>query len=522
MDKIIEILDSTLREGSKGVDINLSIEDKLSIIKILDQLGISYIEAGNPALNPNDLEMFKRAKSMELQCSRLVAYGKIRNPNTLVSDDRSCKQLLAAETDIVSLSGRVWDMHIRGIMKITLDENIKMITDTISFFKRHGKMVIFRAEHFFDGFRSNQSYAMQAVKAAFEEGADRVILCDTYGGSFPHDIFEYTGVVADLYPNKVGVSINDDVGCSVANTIVAVRAGATHVQGTYLGFGERCGSTNLSSIIPNLQLKLGFKCIPDYKMRDIYKTATAISDIANTKISNTMPYVGKGAFISKSDAYSDMQKTVISYEHVAPEMVGNKRSILVSEFTPRPAVLEIIGSVNKEFLKNTELVNNIVSQVKEMEENGYQFATATASLELFVLKALGKRANFFEVLSFRVIEEQISYNEEHISSAMVKVKVGDRTEISAAEGSGPVNAMDIAIRKALEVFYPNIQGMKLVDYSVKVIDYSSATTAAVRVIIETSDSDSSWTTIGVSTDVIYASWQALTDSIEYKLIKDKH
>lgn len=516
----IVIYDSTLRDGAQAQGISFTVDDKLKIVEALDRLGVSYIEAGNPGSNPKDLEFFERVSRIELKNSKIIAFGSTRRVNVDVEEDANVRSLLRANTSAVAIFGKSWDFHVTEVLKTTLEENLKMIYDTISFFKKENKEVIYDAEHFFDGYKANAEYAMKSLRAAFEAGADCLCLCDTNGGSFPYEIYEITMKVVKEFDAVVGIHSHNDNGMAVANSIMAVQAGALHVQGTINGFGERCGNANLCTIIPNLQLKMNFMCIPNENLQKLTSTARYVSEIANVAMDERAPYVGRCAFAHKAGMHADaVRKTSIAYEHIDPESVGNERTFLMSEVAGRSAVLNIINAVDRSITKDSPETRLILDKLKELEHEGYQYEGAESSFELVVRKVLGKYHQFFNLREFKVIINEPSL-EGINSSAMIKIKVDGQDEITAAEGDGPVNALDKAVRKALERFYPQIKKMKLTDYKVRVLDSSSATAAKVRVLIESTDGEEVWTTIGVSTDIIDASWKALVDSIEYKLIKD--
>jgi len=518
--KKIVVLDSTLRDGAQAQGISFTVEDKLKIVKKLDELGVAYIEAGNPGSNPKDLEFFERAKRLKLNNSKLIAFGSTRRVGIPVEEDANVQSLLKAGTDAVVIFGKTWDFQVTDILKTTLDENIRMIHDTVKYFKRMGKEVVYDAEHFFDGYYANPEYAMDTLRAAADAGADSICLCDTKGGSMPMDIYNLTRKVVECFNIPIGIHCHNDNGMAVAGTIMAVEAGARQVQGTINGFGERCGNANLCTIIPNLQLRMGYSCIPEESMKEITPIARSISEIANVIHDERAPYVGKAAFAHKAGMHADaVVKNTIAYEMVDPEVVGNRRTFLMSEVAGRSAVLNIVRKIDPTITKDSPEIKVILEKLKEMEHKGYQYEGAESSFELIILKILGKYHPFFELKDFKVIVSEPVSSAERNSSAMIKVKVGDEEEITAAEGDGPVNALDNALRKALSRFYPVISEMKLTDYKVRVLDSESATAAKVRVLIESTDGSEVWTTIGVSTDIIEASWIALVDSIEYKLGK---
>lgn len=514
------IYDSTLRDGAQAEGISFSVEDKLKIVSKLDELGVSYIEAGNPGSNPKDLEFFQRVKHMKLNNIKLTAFGSTRRVGINVEDDNNVQSLLKADTPAVAIFGKSWDLHVEDILKTTLEENLSMIEDTIRFFKGKGKEVVFDAEHFFDGYKQNREYATQALQAAVDGGADSLVLCDTNGGCFPLEISEITKEVCKRFDVPVGIHCHNDTGMAVANSIVAVQAGARQVQGTFNGFGERCGNADLCTIIPNLQIKLGIPCIAPDKIENITSAARFVSEIANVAHNERAPYVGNSSFAHKGGMHIDgVVKNPKTFEHIDPSLVGNERRFLMSEVAGRTTILSRINQVDASLTKNSPQTKQIVDRLKELEHQGYQFEGAESSFELVIRKELGKYKPFFDLNHFKVIVNEPS-REEFSSSALIKVNVNGEEEITAAEGDGPVNALDKAMRKALERFYPQLNKMRLTDFKVRVLDSKTATAAKVRVLIESSDGESVWNTIGVSTDIIEASWKALVDSIEYKLQKD--
>jgi 2-isopropylmalate synthase len=517
----VKIFDSTLRDGAQGQGISFSLEDKLKIVKILDEMQIDYIEAGNPGSNPKDMEFFKRLKDVELKNASIAAFGSTRRPNTDVKDDKNLRDLLSSGVDTVVIFGKSWDFQVTDVIKTSLDENINMIKDTVRYLSEKGKEVIFDAEHFYDGYKSNKDYAMATLKAAEEAGAQVVTLCDTNGGSLPQEIYEITKSVKDELSISVGIHSHDDMGMAVANSVMAVEAGAIQVQGTFIGIGERCGNANLSAIIPTLKLKLGYKVLNNIELTSLTKTARYISEICNITLTDQSPFVGNSAFAHKGGMHIDaVTKDPKSYEHIKPELVGNKRRFLVSEVSGKSTILQEIKKIFPNISKDDSSVQKITNRLKELEYEGYQFEGAEGTVELVIRKIIGKYKPFFKLNHFKIIGEQPYGSEEFSSTAVINITVDGQNEMTAAEGEGPVNALDKAIRKALEIFYPELKQARLVDYKVRVLDSESATEAKVRVLIESTDGIDTWSTVGVSRDVIQASWIALVDSIEYKLIKD--
>ncbi len=518
---MVTIFDSTLRDGAQAEGVSFSVEDKIKIVKAIDQLGIGYVEAGNPGSNPKDLDFFEKIKSIKLKNTKVVAFGSTRRRGISPSEDGNVQALLGAGVDTVAIFGKSWDFHVTDIINATLQENIEMIYDTVLYLKEQGKEVVFDAEHFFDGYKNNAEYAIKTLDAAVQAGADCLCLCDTNGGTFPDEVYDITKKVVDKFNIPIGIHAHNDCGMAVANSVMAVKAGAAHVQGTLTGFGERCGNTNLSTVIPNLQLKMGYKCIPDENMDKLTHIAREVSEIANLKLDDRAPYVGKTAFAHKGGMHVDgVSKNSKSFEHIEPSLVGNERKFLTSEVAGRTTILSMIKKIAPNIEKNSPETGRIIDRLKNLEYEGYQFEGAEGGFELVIRKELGKYKPFFELETFKIIGEHPAANDEQTATAMIKVSVDGKKEITAAEGDGPVNALDKALRKALEVFYPSLSDVHLTDYKVRVLDSGSATASKVRVLIESSDGSSSWTTVGVSKDIIEASWIALVDSIEYKLIKD--
>ncbi len=521
--KKIAIFDSTLRDGAQAAGVSFSVNDKIKICKYLDNMGIKYIEAGNPGSNPKDLEFFDRVKKeVKFYNSTLTAFGSTRRKGVKAEEDSNLQSLIAAGTDAVAIFGKSWDFHVTEILHVSLDECIEMIKDTILFLKKNNKEVIFDAEHFFDGYKHNKEYALRAIISAQEAGADCICLCDTNGGCFPDEIYNIVLDVKKYINVKLGIHTHNDTGMAVANSIMAVKAGASHVQGTFLGIGERCGNANLSTIISNLELHTDYETIDKSYLKNMTSTALKISEIANQELDSQMPYVGNHAFAHKAGMHIDgVIKASQSFEHVSPESVGNERKFLMSEVAGRSTLIQKIKRIDPNIEKDDPITKVIIDRVKELEHQGYQFEGADGTFELLVRKALGTYKPFFDLESFKIIGENDKKAEEFSASAIVKLSVNGEVEMTAAEGNGPVNALDKALRKALEVFYPSLKEMRLTDYKVRVLEGGRATDSQVRVLIESRDLTSKWTTVGVSTDIIEASWIALVDSIEYKLIKEQ-
>jgi 2-isopropylmalate synthase len=516
----IEILDTTLRDGAQGEGVSFSTQDKLAAVQALDDLGVRWIEAGNPASNSKDLEFFALSTNLKLENAKLVAFGATRKKDAKATEDTQVQNLLYAETPAVTIFGKSWDLHVVEILRASLEENLDMISETIAFLKEKGRFVIYDAEHFFDGLIANREYALSTLKAALDAGADRIALCDTNGGSFPDAVT--AGVTAALQTlggaNKLGVHLHNDSGMATANTIAAVKAGCFHIQGTLLGFGERCGNAALAEIIPTIELKMGLRCLPRGKLETLYGTARKIAEIANVAVPDDMPYIGASAFSHKAGMHTDgVLKTRRSFEHIDPSAVGNGRRFLMSEVSGRAAIAERVRKFSPGVTKESPIIANLAAKLKGLEAEGWQFESADASFERLVRQELGKRLSLFAITAYRVVSEHPTPSAAAYSHAWVKVLVDGCYEIAAAEGDGPVNALDTALRRALKRFYPELEQMRLTDYKVRVIDGKRGTAAKVRVLIESTDGVNTWTTVGVSTDVIDASRAALVDSIDYKL-----
>jgi 2-isopropylmalate synthase len=517
--KTIEMLDSTLRDGMQGKNVALSVGDKLRILQALDDFGITYIEAGYPASNEKDHEFFKRAKGHATKTAVVCAFGSTRHKDFSAENDPALQTLAACFTEIAVIFGKSHIDQVGAILEVTPDENLRIIADTVSFLVSKGKTVFFDAEHFFDGYKTDSRYAMQTLEAAKHAGAKRLILCDTNGGCFPHEIGEMVAAANAAYPDMIGIHCHDDTGCAVANSVAAVMAGAVQVQGTFIGVGERVGNANLSAVIANLQLKLGYACVPN--LTTLTQTARCIADVANLNLPDNLPYVGTSAFAHKGGTHAHgMLKMRGSYEHVDPDSVGNERALLLSEVSGRTALADRIEAITQIKLdKGSPQTQALLNKVKRLENDGYQFEAADASLAMLALRALGLFKPYFSICFFDVTSSQKSDGGFSLAKAIVKVKVGDTYEITADEGSGPVSAIDRALRKALEVFYPILTTMKLSDYKVRVVDRQAHTAATTRVLIESEDGKDSWTTVGASRDIIEASVQALCDAIDYLLWK---
>jgi len=516
----ITLYDATLRDGAQSEGINFSVEDKLAIAISLDALGIDYVEGGYPLSNEKDMAFFERIRRKKLRHARISAFGSTRRAKLTVETDPGVAALLAAETPAIALVGKSWDLHVRDVLRASLEQNLAMIADTVRYMKRRGKEVIYDAEHFFDGYRGNPGYALKTLRAAREAGADAIVLCDTNGGSLPGQVRDITAAALKEVGGVIGFHGHNDSGCAVANSLAAVESGATHVQGTFNGLGERTGNADLCQIIPNLQLKLNRRCLPEEKLKRLTETSRYIYEVANLALCDPQPYVGRCAFAHKGGLHVDaVRKNPVTYEHVPPESVGNERRVLLSELSGSATML---AKMEKYQLTSDPAVNRrALQEIQKLENLGYQFEAAEASFVLLVRRMLGKEKRYFDLMGFRVIVEKRGLDGQPVTEATIKINVGGEEEITASEGDGPVNALDGALRKALHRFYPQLREMQLVDYKVRVINPTAATAARVRVVIESRDKNDIWGTVGVSENLIEASWQALVDSVMYKLMKDE-
>jgi 2-isopropylmalate synthase len=520
MNKQIMLYDTTLRDGTQGDQVTLSAEDKLRITGKLDELGFHYVEGGWPGSNPKDVRFFEMARGMSFKNTQLTAFGSTRRADTTPGDDQSIQALLETETDVVTIFGKSWDLHASEILEVTLAENLSMIEDTLSYLKRQGKEVIFDAEHFFDGYKRNPGYALSTVKAAINGGADIIVLCDTNGGTLPHEVQGILEQVMPYITRPVGIHAHNDCGLALANSLQAVQLGISMVQGTINGYGERCGNVDLISVIGTLQLKMGYQCIDPENTIHLTELSRFVSEVANIPPFNQRPFVGKSAFAHKGGVHvSAIIKNPTAYEHLDPDEVGNRRRVVVSDLSGKSNIEYKSEEMGIDLSANGNDSRKIVDKIKAMEDQGYQFDAAEGSLELLIKKEAGQFEEPFTLESFRVTIEK-NRSGPSSSQATIKISVAGVDEITAAEGDGPVNALDNALRKALNKFFPRIKEMGLVDFKVRVIDGSDATAAKVRVKIESRDSREIWSTIGVSEDIIEASWQALVDSFQYKLLKE--
>ncbi|MFO1520122.1 MAG: citramalate synthase [bacterium] len=517
----VTLYDTTLRDGTQAEEISFTVEDKLRIAEKLDGLGIHYIEAGWPGSNPRDLEFFKRCKKLKLKKAKIVAFGATRKSGNSASKDPNLRALLDSDTSVITLFGKSWDFHARDALRVSLSENLDLIGDSVAYLKKHVDEVIYDAEHFFDGYKANPEYALKSLKAAQEAGADWIVLCDTNGGSMPHEVERITGEVMKSVQTPLGIHCHNDGEVAVANSLAAVQAGARQIHGTINGIGERCGNANLISVIANLQIKLNIPVVTSEQLKRLREISHFVDELAN-KIPNTrQPYVGNSAFAHKGGVHVNaVLKNPKTYEHIDPEQVGNRRRVLVSDLSGASNVLYKAKEFNLNFNSKDPVVKRILNNLKELENQGFQFEGAEASFEILMKKALGKHRSFFKLISFRVTDEKLADRETPYSVATLQVEVDGQQQHMAAEGHGPINALDNALRKALERFYPQLKEVKLIDYKVRVLQSNQGTGSQVRVLIESSDGKEKWGTVGVSENIIQASWMALVDSIDYKLYKD--
>jgi len=518
----IKIYDTTLRDGTQAEDIAFSLEDKVRIAQKLDEFGIHYIEGGWPGSNPKDLQFFREVKKISLFHARIAAFGSTCRAGTPPEKDSNIQALIEAGTEVVTLFGKSWDIHPLEALKITLEQNLEIIHQSVGYLKKEVSEVIYDAEHFFDGYKNNPSYALKTLRAAQEAKADWIVLCDTNGGTLPDEIQSTVDEVKKKISTPLGIHVHNDSEMAVANTIVAVKKGIRLIQGTINGYGERCGNANLCSIIPNLKLKMGIDCITDAQLKKITEVSRFVSELANLPHYKYLPYVGESAFAHKGGVHvSAIRKRDVTYEHVPPEKIGNRQRVLISDLSGESNILYKAAEFKIDIESKDPKVREILDNLKQLENQGFQFEGAEGSFEILIKKALGQHKKFFELMGFRVIVEKSEEEGAILSEATIMVRVGDRVEHTAAVGNGPVNALDNAIRKALEKFYPELKEVKLLDYKVRILSSKDGTGAQTRVLIESGDGKSKWGTVGVSENIIQASWQALVDSIDYKLLKEK-
>jgi 2-isopropylmalate synthase len=517
MTERIEIYDTTLRDGSQGEGVNFSVEDKCRVAEQLDRFGVDFIEGGWPGSNPRDMAFFERARALKLRNARVAAFGSTRRNSFTCDDDPNIQSLLKAETPVVTIFGKSWLLHVTDALRLSPEENLEIIEDTVRYLSARVACLIYDAEHFFDGYKTNPEYALATLRAAAAAGPHRIVLCDTNGGSLPDTVERVTREVLEQIDVPLGIHCHNDGELAVANTLAAVSAGAVHVQGTINGYGERCGNANLCAVIPNLELKLGRVVLGPERLKRLRETSRFVSEIANLSLDSRAAFVGDSAFAHKGGVHvSAVERNPVTYEHIAPETVGNRRRILVSDLAGRANLLAKARELGVE-LRDEQ---RVLDELKRLEHNGYEFEAAEASFELLVSKLRGAHRPYFELLGFRVIDEHRGALMP-MSEATVKVRVGNGVEHTAASGNGPVNALDNALRCALQTFYPSLAEMYLVDYRVRVITSNlSGSASLVRVLICSGDARAQWGTVGVSANIVEASWRALVDSVEYKLARD--
>jgi 2-isopropylmalate synthase len=518
--RFVEVYDTTLRDGSQGEGISFSIADKIKIARRLDAFGVAVIEGGWPGSNPKDIEFFKRIKDVPLTQAKIAAFGSTRRARTTAEEDAILRQLLEAETDVITIFGKSSILHVTEILRVTAEQNLDMIRDSVAWLKANGREVIYDAEHFFDGYKLDPAYALAAIQAAEEGGADCIALCDTNGGTLPWEIEEIVSRAGETVKTRLGIHPHNDSELGVANAIAAVHAGASQVQGTINGIGERNGNANLTSIIPVLQLKMGIRCLPDEKIEELTEVANSINEIANIVPNESQPFVGRNAFTHKAGVHIDaILKNPTSYEHIAPEEVGNVRRVLLSELSGGSTLEAKAKGWGIPLEKSAPETRMLLTRLAEMEHEGYVFEESEASFELLVRRSLGAAARLFDPEGFRVIVER--RNGTPITEATVKMRIRGQETLTVAEGDGPVNALDSALRKALLPFFPRLDHIRLTDYKVRVVNGTEGTAAKVRVHIETAEGADTWSTIGVSENIVYASWRALLDALEYGLQRNR-
>ena len=515
----IYLYDTTLRDGTQREGISLSCDDKLKIARRLDEFGIHYIEGGWPGSNPKDAEFFERVKSLPLKHAKIAAFGSTRYKNTSCEEDANIRALVEADTPVVTLVGKSWDLHVDVVLEADRDENLAMIADSVAYFKRMGKEVIYDAEHFFDGYKANPDYALQTLRAAAEAGADCVVLCDTNGGSLPWEVHRIVDAVREAVDAPLGIHTHDDGGCGVANSLVAVQAGCVQVQGTINGYGERVANANLTTLIPTLQLKMGIEVVKPEQLRELTNLSHFVAETANLPPDDHQPYVGRSAFAHKGGIHvAAVLKAEETYQHIDPTLVGNRKRAVVSELSGRGNLL--FQAQERGLDISSESARAVVRQIKELEYEGFTFEAAEASVELLLHRARPDYHPPFELVDFMVVVEHRA-KRGLLAEATVKVRIGDQIRHTAAEGNGPVNALNLALRKALYDIYPQLQSVHLTDYKVRILDSDKGTAATTRVLIDFHNSHNRWTTIGASPNIIEASWRALSDSMEYALLLGK-
>ncbi|HZF30954.1 MAG TPA: citramalate synthase [Gammaproteobacteria bacterium] len=519
----IFLYDTTLRDGTQAEDVAFTLDDKLRVAEELADAGIAYIEGGWPGSNPRDEEFFSRVRKLDLGAARVAAFGSTRRANVAPAEDLNLRQLLKAETPVVTIVGKTWNLHVRDDLRISNEANLEVISDSVAYLKQRVDEVIFDAEHFFDGFRADPAGALACLRAAAQAGADVLVLCDTRGGSMPHEIAAGVQAAKSVGAKTYGIHCHNDCELAVANSLAAVAAGVTQVQGTINGFGERCGNANLCSVIPNLQIKLNYECVSEAQLGKLAHLSRTVYELANIEPYKRQAYVGDSAFAHKGGLHvAAVQKNRETYEHIVPERVGNRQRVLVSDLSGRSSVVYKAKQFGLDLDTSNPAVKAVLDKVKQLENTGFQYEGAEASFELLMQEALHGKVQHFKLVAFRVSDEKIKDNEPPLSEATVKIEGPDgSTQHTVASGNGPLNALDRALRKALTPYYPSLESLELRDYKVRVLGGAEGTEATVRVLIESGDAHGVWGTVGVSPNVIDASWQALVDSFEYKLYKDE-
>ena len=518
MPEAVDIFDTTLRDGSQQEGLSLTVDDKLRVAEQLDHLGVAFIEGGWPGANPKDEEFFARAPAeLRLSTATLVAFGSTRRAGVKAEDDEVLGHLVKANTEAVCIVAKASELHVVEALRTSLDEAIAMAGDSVAFLRSHGLRVFFDAEHFFDGYRENPEFSLRVLQAAADAGAETLVLCDTNGGSLPHEVERIVGRVVGGFDTQVGVHFHNDSGCAVANSVMAVRAGASHVQGCVNGYGERTGNADLSVAIPDLSLKLRIRTIPPDRLERLTPVSHHIAELVNMAPNPQQPYVGAAAFAHKAGLHtSAIARRRDAYEHIGPDLVGNGTRFVVSEMAGRSTLALKAEELGLDL--DSAALSEVLDTLKTLEHRGYHFEVADGSLELLLRRATGWEPEFFDLESFRVIAD---HDRGHLTEATVKVRVGDRRVLAVAEGNGPVNALDSALRSAIGDAFPELAGIHLVDYRVRVLDSGTGTAAVTRVLIDTTDGETLWTTIGVSENIIEASWQALFDSVVYGLLHSR-
>lgn len=516
----VKLYDTTLRDGSQAEGISYSVMDKIRIAEELDKIGIHFIEGGWPGSNPKDREFFEKISQSNLKNSKIAAFSMTRRPKIKASQDSNIAALLKSKAHVITIVGKTWDFHVTEVLKTTLDENLAMIMDTVSFLIKKGFVVFYDAEHFFEAYQANREYALKTLNSAQNAGAQALCLCDTNGGTLPAQITTVIREIKHAIKVDLGIHCHNDAGVAIANSLAAIDAGATIVQGTINGYGERCGNADLIPIIANLKIKLKINCIPDQQLKQLTHLSHFVSEISNMRVKNEQPFVGDSAFAHKGGMHINaIMKNPLTYEHIDPALVGNKRRILVSELGGKTGILLRAKDLNYDLSKGDPQTKKILELVQDLEHKGFQFEAAEASFQILMQKHLKKFKGFFELEGFKVVIEK-HQDKKITSEAIIKLKVNGIKEHTAAEGDGPINALDNALRKALRDFYPTLAKMHLSDFKVRVLDEKAGTAAKVRVLIQSQDEKDIWNTIGVHENIIEASWQALVDSVEYKLLKD--